>query len=206
MGEKLLRIGISGGTFDPVHMGHLVIAEEVRQVMSLDKVLFIPSGNPPHKNALQVTRAEHRFEMVRRAIATNPFFEASGIEIDRPGNTYTIDTLKQLRGIYGDMVRLFFITGADVVTELTTWKNFENVFKLCEFIAVMRPGYRSLDFDNHIRQLSAMYGAVIHAIAAPLIGISSTEVRRRVLEGRSVKYLVPDGVEEYIYGHGLYRE
>lgn len=199
------KVGISGGTFDPVHHGHLIIAQEVREKLELDKVLFIPVGLPPHKKDHRVTEAEHRYNMVFEAVRSNPFFEASRIEIDREGYTYTIDTLLHLKRIYGDDTKLFFIIGADVVPELVTWKRFEEVFRLCEFVAVNRPGPQKENFFESIRYLKERYSAIIHIIKLPLIEISSTDIRNRVKDGRPIKYLVPECVEKYIYENSLYK-
>lgn len=199
------RIGISGGTFDPIHYGHLIIAEDVREKFKLDKVIFIPTGAPPHKDNTKVSDPEHRYNMVCAAISTNPHFEASRIEMERPGYTYTIDTLIELRQLLGANSRLFFITGADVIPELLTWKKYEQVFELCEFIAVLRPGYTREEFINEVKYLKKTYRAVIHIVEAPLIGISSTTIRERVKEHRTIKYLVPEEVEKYIYDTGLYQ-
>lgn len=200
------RIGISGGTFNPIHIGHLIIAEMVRDRFGLDKVLFIPSGMPPHKNLGSVLCAEKRFDMVRRAVANNPHFIESRIEIDRGGYTYTVDTLKKLREIYGNDTSLYYIIGADVLNDLLTWKSFEEVFKICEFIAVLRPGNDVQAFNKQMEYLKNAYSARIHFIETPLIEISSTEIRERIKEGRSIKYLVPESVEEYIESNGLYKE
>ena len=204
-GEKLYRIGISGGTFDPIHHGHLIVAEEIRETLGLDKIIFIPTGSPPHKKEIAVTDSKHRYNMVCEAIRTNEFFEASRIEIERAGYTYTIDTLKQLKTVFGDGVQLFFITGADVIHELLTWKEYESVFSMCEFVAVLRPGYKKDDIVREVDHLSARYNARIHMVDAPLIGISSTFIRECVKNERSIKYLVPEDVERYIYQNGLYR-
>ncbi len=205
MQKKIKKLGISGGTFDPIHYGHLIIAEEIREKLGLDRVLFIPSGNPPHKENANVTNAVFRFEMVKHAVSSNPFFYASHIETDRKGHTYTIDTLKRLKEIYGDDTEFYFITGADVVRELTTWKDYEKVFKLCNFVAVLRPGYPASDFLKDVVLLKFEFGANIHEVEAPLIGISSTIIRDRVTRGVSIRYLVPGTVENYIYKKGLYK-
>jgi len=198
------KIGIFGGTFNPVHCGHLIIAETVREKMCLDKVLFIPSGQPPHKPDSMVIDAEYRFELVQRAVSTNRFFEASRVEIDREGFTYTVNTLTTLREIYGRETGLFFIIGADIIPELTTWKDFRSVFGLCEFAAVLRPGYDSKKIEDDIGQLRQKYGLNIHMVDAPLIDISSSDIRKRCGAGRTIKYLVPESVEEYIITKGLY--
>lgn len=198
------RIGISGGTFDPIHYGHLITAEQVREKFSLDKVLFIPSGNPPHKDSQVVTGANHRFNMVCSAIEGNPYFEVSRVEIDRPGKTYTVDTLEQLKNLMGSQSTLFFIIGADVVADLLTWKEPRKVFGLCEFIAVFRPGYHKEDFYKQIDFLKLEYGAKINITEVPMIEISSTQIRERVKNGLSIRYMTHYGVERYINEHRLY--
>jgi len=198
------RIGISGGTFDPIHYGHLIIAEEIRETMGLEKVIFIPSGNPPHKKNIKVTEAIHRYNMVKLATASNPYFEVASIEIEREGYSYTIDTLKQLKQIYGRDTTFFFITGADVIPELVTWRSFENLFTLCEFVAVLRPGFEKEFLLEKIEYYKRNYNAIIHVVDAPLIGISSTIIRKRIKQGKSIKYLVPESVEDYIRKNALY--
>jgi len=204
MQQKQYRIGISGGTFDPIHYGHMIIAEQIRESLELDKVIFIPSGLTPHKDITKVTPAEHRFNMVRAAVQTNSFFEVSRIEIEREGYTYTIDTVRQLNEIYGETARLFFIIGADVIPELLTWKDYEKLFKLCEFIAVLRPGFKKDDIMKEVEYLRSTYLAKIHIVDAPLIDISSTIIREKVKAGKSIKYLVPESVESYIIKNKLY--
>lgn len=206
MKEQAIRLGISGGTFDPIHYGHLIIAEEAREYFKLDRILFIPSGRPPHKRDIKVTDAEQRFEMVKAATRTNPYFEALRIEIDREGYTYTADTLGQLKNIYGNDVDLYFIIGADVIHQLFTWKDYEKVFSLCQFIAVLRPGYTQDMFKRDIEGLGKEYSSRILTFSAPLIDISSTMIRERANSGKSIKYLLPEEVEEYIAANRLYRE
>lgn len=199
------RIGIMGGTFNPIHIGHLIAANEVREKFGLDKVLFIPTGMPPHKPDSEVIDPERRFMMVKLAVGSNAAFEASRIEIDREGCTYTVNTLLELREMYDSETSFFFIIGADVVPELTTWREFEKVFGLCEFIAVLRPGCSESGFIDGIRQLREKWGAMIHPVQSRLIGVSSTEIRDRVMKGASIKYLVPEAVENYIRENGLYK-
>lgn len=206
MEDSIRKIGISGGTFDPLHFGHLIIAEEIRESFGLDKVIFIPTGLPPHKDISKVTSAMHRFNMVDIGVKSNPFFEVSSIEIDRPGYTYAIDTLKQLKTRYGDKTNLYFITGADVISGLLTWKDYEEIFKLCEFIAVMRPGFKRTRIFEDVEKMRIKYGAAIQLSEAPLIGISSTIIRNKVKEKKSIKYLVPEPIEDYIYKNGLYNK
>jgi nicotinate-nucleotide adenylyltransferase len=198
------KTGIFGGTFNPIHNGHLIIAESVREQCGLDKVLFMPSGQPPHKRDPEVVDPERRFEMVKLAVGSNPCFEASRMEIDRAGFTYTVNTLQELRTEYGSEMGLYFIIGADIVPELVTWKDFRHVFELCEFVAVLRPGFDKEAFTREIGSITENYGAVIHTVDARLIDISSTEIREKCSAGESIRYLVPDGVREYIYKEGLY--
>lgn len=206
MQQGFSKIGILGGTFNPIHCGHLIIAEAVREKFCLDRVLFIPSGQPPHKPDTEVIGAEHRYEMVRRAVASNSFFEASRVEIDREGYTYTINTLKVLREEYGTDTGLFFIIGADIIPELNIWKEFESVFKLCEFIAVLRPGHDRKTIEADIEQLKRDYKLKIYMTETPLTDISSSDIRERCSMGKSIKYLVPDSTENYIKAKGLYRQ
>jgi len=205
MKSECLRIGISGGTFDPIHYGHLIAAQEIREKLKLDKVIFIPVGDPPHKTDIKVTDSVHRLNMVRKAIESNSFFEASTIDIDRPGYTYTIDTLMELKDKYPENSEFYFIIGADTLPQLVTWKQYTKVFTLCRFAAVMRPGFASKEIYNEARRLERCFSAKIDIIDTPMIEISSTDIRKRVRESRSIKYLVPESVEEYIYANGLYR-
>ncbi len=202
--QQIRKIGIMGGTFNPIHNGHLIVAEDVREQCGLDKVLFIPSGQPPHKPDSEVIGAEHRYEMVRLAVEYNCFFEASRIEVDRNGLTYTINTLQELKLIYSEGTVFYFIIGADVVKELITWREYKKVFQMCEFIAVLRPGYGNSAFESAIEQVSRDEGARIQQVQSRQIDISSTDIRERQQRRESIKYLVPDRVEEYIKTHGLY--
>ena len=198
------RIGISGGTFDPIHHGHLIIAEYVADKFNLDKVLFIPSGTPPHKNEREVTPAMDRYNMVCDAVSGNPRFEASNIEVERPGYTFTVDTLMALKEKLDAGTQLFFIVGADVVRDLPTWREPQKVFALCSFIAVLRPGYDSEGFEKQMEFLQSRYSAKIYSTEAPLIDISSTAIRERVRNALSIKYLVPESVENYVVKNKLY--
>ena len=205
MSEEHEKIGIFGGTFNPIHFGHLIVAESVRESFGLDRVLFAPSGIPPHKSYDEVTGAEHRYAMVECAVRSNPYFEASRVEIDRTGFTYTVDTLNSLRTLYDNAAELYFLIGADVINELITWRNYREVFDLCSFIAVKRPGCDVRSAESGIEQLKERYNASISMIEAPLVDISSTSIREFVREHRSIKYLVPECVEEYIVKNGLYK-
>ncbi|MBM6699085.1 nicotinate-nucleotide adenylyltransferase [Bifidobacterium pullorum subsp. saeculare] len=191
------RIGIMGGTFDPIHNGHLVAASEVAWVYDLDEVVFVPTGRPVFKLDKQVTNAEDRYLMTVIATASNPKFTVSRVDIDRPGVTYTIDTLRDLRAEHPD-ADLYFITGADAVAEIMQWKDAELMWDLAHFVAVTRPGYTSPE------GVSLPEGKV-DTLEIPALAISSTDVRRRARNDEPVWYLVPDGVVQYIGKHGLYR-
>jgi nicotinate-nucleotide adenylyltransferase len=193
-----------GGTFDPVHFGHLVTAEEALVQFNLDKVVFMPTGRPVRKTYRHVSSAEDRYLMTVIATASNPDFEVSRLEIDRPGDTYTVDTMLQLREIYGPRTELFFISGADAVREILTWKDAGRFAELCTFIAATRPG-----FDTDLGSLESREGAAVprvEAMAVPALAISSSDIRDRVSARRPVRYLLPEAVAAYIEKNGLYRE
>jgi nicotinate-nucleotide adenylyltransferase len=194
------RIGLMGGTFDPIHHGHLVAAEEARWQFQLDQVLFVPTGQPWQK-PIGVSPAEDRYEMTAIATASNPAFSVSRVEIDQPGPTYTVDTLRRLRSELGDQTRLYFITGADAVLHILTWKDREEVLALAEFIAATRPGYDLTRLAERLPGSSER----LHLMEIPMLAISSTELRARVARGAPIQYLVPDGVVRYVAEHGLYR-
>jgi len=193
-----------GGTFDPIHFGHLVTAEEALVQFNLNRVVFMPSGNPARKTHREVTSGEHRYLMAVIATASNPDFEVSRMEIDRAGPTYTVDTLRTLRSIHGSRADLYFITGADAVWEIVTWKDADEFVDLCTFIAATRPGY---DLDaarsEHAEQLARLK---IEFIEVPALAISSTDIRLRVKEKRPVRYLTSESVAAYIEKQKLYRE
>lgn len=193
-----------GGTFDPIHFGHLVTAEEALVQFNLDKVIFMPTGKPVAKTHEDVTSAEHRYLMTVLATAANPDFDVSRMEVDRPGPTYTIDTLRTLRAEHGPSAELFFITGADAVWEIVTWKDAEEVADLATFIAATRPGY-DLELARASHEEAAT-GYLIEYIGVPALAISSTDMRSRVAEGRPIRYLTPEPVVAYIEKHGLYGE
>ncbi|WP_258069782.1 nicotinate-nucleotide adenylyltransferase [Arthrobacter sp. SX1312] len=183
-----------GGTFDPIHHGHLVAASEVASVFDLDEVVFVPTGQPWQKVDKEVTAAEHRYLMTVIATASNPSFTVSRVDIDRPGPTFTIDTLRDLKAERPD-AQLFFITGADAMAQILTWKNAEELWSLAHFIGVTRLGH---ELDGRGRDVSLL--------EVPAMAISSTDCRHRVGEGKPVWYLVPDGVVQYIAKHRLYRQ
>lgn len=205
---RLKRIGVMGGTFDPIHYGHLVTAEEAREQFALDMVIFMPSGHPPHKEDRQNLDAESRYLMTVIATASHPAFRVSRMEIDRPGPSYTIDTVRELHRVYGKNTSVFFITGADAVLEILTWKEPENVLAECTLIAATRPGYdlsRLEEFLPGTAGDAAPGGPRVQVMEIPALAISSTDIRRRVSEGRSIRYLVPEEVREFIEKNGFYR-
>lgn len=199
------RLGVLGGTFDPIHFGHLIAAEVVRDQFELERVLFVPAARPPHKASQRVTPAEHRLAMVRLAVSGNPYFEVSTIEIARPGASYTVDTVRTLRRQIGPAGRLYLIIGADSVLDLPTWKDPLEILEYCDILAVTRAGYDGRGFDRMVDRMVKAGGAV-HRVTIPEVFISSSEIRKRISEGRSIKYLVPDAVGEYIGRTGLYRD
>jgi nicotinate-nucleotide adenylyltransferase len=198
--DKPLRIGIMGGTFDPIHYGHLVTAEAARSKFFLDKVIFIPAGKPPHKLDSQRADAEQRLMMTLLATIDNPFFHISRTEIDREGYSYTYDTVKEFLDFYGDGTEIYFITGADAVAEMAGWKNAAPLLKICTFIAASRPGF-TLDFTQKLPQ---EFLPKIMTLTVPALAISSTDIRRRVAQNKPIRYLLPEPVEKYIEKQGLY--
>ena len=198
-----MEIGLLGGTFDPIHLGHLIIAEAVREKLCLSRVLFVPAGQPWLKAAREITAPEHRLQMVELAIESNPHFAVSTYELDRPGPSYSVDTAASFRDETGTDAGLYFIVGADALAELPRWKEPAKLAALCRIIGVGRPGAPKPD-------LSALEAAVpgvssrIKLLDVPEIGISSTQIRERVKKGLSIRYLVPPEVGNYIYENKLY--
>lgn len=186
-----------GGTFDPIHNGHLVAASEVASRFGLDEVVFVPTGQPWQKGDIAVSPAEDRYLMTVIATASNPRFTVSRVDIERAGPTYTVDTLQDLRAEYGEGVDLFFITGADALDRILSWKDTDRIFKLAHFIGVTRPGF--VLSDAHLP------ADTVSLIQVPAMAISSTDCRARVAAGLPIWYLVPDGVVQYIAKRHLYR-
>lgn len=193
-----LRVGVMGGTFDPIHHGHLVAASEAAHRFGLDEVVFVPTGEPWQKAGRKISPAEDRYLMTVIATAANPRFTVSRADIDRAGPTYTIDTLRDLRGDYPD-ADLYFITGADALSSIMSWHDWEDMFELAEFVGVTRPGYELTE-----DMLPADVQERVHLLDIPAMAISSTDCRERAAAGRPVWYLVPDGVVQYIAKHRLY--
>ena len=187
-----------GGTFDPIHHGHLVAASEVADRFALDEVVFVPTGDPWQKSNVRVSPAEDRYLMTVIATASNPRFRVSRVDIDRGGPTYTIDTLRDLRKCYGPEAQFFFITGADALAKILSWKDAEEMFELAHFVGVTRPGF----------ELSGAHlpADAVSLVTVPAMAISSTDCRARVAAGKPLWYLVPDGVVQYIAKRGLYKD
>jgi nicotinate-nucleotide adenylyltransferase len=204
-GRRVPSLGLMGGTFDPIHLAHLVTAEGVFEQFALDKIIFIPTGVPPHKRSHVVTAARHRFEMVRLATAGNPRFEVSRVEIDREGLSFTVDTLQEMKTLNPPGSRLYFITGTDAILGVETWREPERLMRMCQFIAVQRPGLDPEAARQGLDRLEERYNCRILRADVPAIDTSSSDIRRRVGELRSIRYLVPEAVETYIHEHGLYR-
>jgi nicotinate-nucleotide adenylyltransferase len=188
-----MRIGILGGTFNPIHIGHLILAEEAIWKLTLDKVIFVPTYIPPHKEIEDSPNAQDRLEMVRLAIEGNPNFEVSSIEVDAKKTSYSIDTLRAFKGIYGDETKLSFLTGSDSLKDLFSWKDVEEIFKISKFVVAKRPGYPI----EHIPK-------EVETVVITPIEVSSMDIRRRLKEGRSIRYLVPEKAREYIARKKLY--
>jgi nicotinate-nucleotide adenylyltransferase len=195
------RLGVMGGTFDPIHYGHLVAAEEALEQFRLDEVVFVPTGQPWMKEHEVVSPAEDRYLMTVIATASNPKFSVSRMEVDRDGPTYTVDTLRSLREEQGAGTTLFFISGADAILEILQWREPEELFDLAHFIAATRPGYDLAHFEEGATALASEV-TVMHV---PALAISSTDIRARIAGGHPIRYLVPEGVKSYVEKAGLYR-
>lgn len=204
--QKANRVGIMGGTFDPIHQGHLVTAETARSEFDLQKVVFVPSGQPPHKKGLLISDKEHRYIMTILATAANPYFEVSRTEIDRPGESYAIDTVRYIRSKMQPNSELYFITGADAIMEIVTWKDVEELFQNCTFIAATRPGFNLSEMNKKLqKKLSKSNLEKIIPLEVPAMAISSTDIRERVRAKRTIKYLLPESVENFIQKNDLYQ-
>src|ERR1700733_8500820 len=197
------RLGVMGGTFDPIHHGPLVAASEVGHAFDLDEVVFVPTGQPWQKDGRKVAPAEDRYLMTVIATASNPRFSVSRVDIDRPGPTYTIDTLRELRSMRGEDAEFFFITGADALSKMMSWQDAADLFKLAHFVGVTRPGHR-LSRPGPRLPAAGLPSDQASLVEIPALSISSTECRQRVAAGEPVWYLVPDGVVQDIAKRGLY--
>ena len=195
------RLGIFGGTFDPIHLGHLVCAEQVAEKLGLDGVVFLPAYQPVFKLGRSIVDARHRLALCELATEGNPLFDVSGLEIDRGGPTYTVDTLSEVRSLLSDSVELFFITGMDALKMLPLWRDTERLARLATFVTATRPGYEENPLEiNDLRK----QGFAIETVPVTGIDVSSSDIRTMLAEGRSVRYLVPEAVLTYIHEHHLY--
>lgn len=193
-----MKIGVLGGSFNPIHWGHLILASESREQLALEKVMFVPCFHPPHKEIGEdMAPAKHRYRMVELAIGDNSYFEISDIELRREEKSYTVDSLRELKKVYGEEVEIYFLAGADSLKELPTWKDPDELLQLAYFVAANRPSCPEVRVEEKWRER-------IISIHIPGLDISSTEIRNRLKEGKSIKYLVPPLVEKYIYQHKLY--
>lgn len=193
-----------GGTFDPIHNGHLVAASEVADLFDLDEVIFVPTGEPWQKEGRRVSPAEDRYLMTVIATASNPRFSVSRVDIDRGGLTYTKDTLRDLRSLYPDS-ELFFITGADALASILSWQDWEDLFSIAKFVGVSRPGY-DLDGQHIVAAVDKLPDDALHLVEIPALAISSSDCRARAARTRPIWYLVPDGVVQYVSKRKLYQE
>jgi nicotinate-nucleotide adenylyltransferase len=197
------RLGILGGTFDPIHHGHLVAAEEARYQLALDQILLVPTGEPPHKPSAPISAASHRMQMIEVAIAGRDHLVLSRVDVDRPGPCYTVETLDLLRGEWGPEPTFYFVEGADSLADILTWYQPQRLIELAELAVVERPG-AYLDLAAIEERLPGIRKR-IHWVRMPLLEISSSDLRARVAAGRPISYLVPPAVEAYILEHNLYR-
>lgn len=200
-----MKIGIMGGTFDPIHLGHLIIAEEARTALELDKIMFIPAGNPWMKFGRQITPPQQRAEMVKLAIQSNPFFSLVTIEVDRPGSTFTVDTLEELWKDMGYESKLFLLMSWDSLKDMPNWKAPYRISKIATVVAFPRPGFSRPDLKA-MEDVIPGFSERSVIMEGPCMDISSTSIRARIAEGKSIRYLVPDMVEKYITENGLYRK
>ncbi len=195
------RIGILGGTFNPIHLGHLMIAEMALEAFNLNRVIFVPAKEPPHKEA-DVIEAKYRLEMVHAAVLDNPNFLVSDVEMKREGKSYTIDTVRYFYNTYGPTTEFFFIAGTDTIQNLPTWKYIEELLDMCEFIGAIRPG--ATEDIGEIIEWFGQRGSRIHILEVPEIKLSATDLRYRLREGLSTRYMLPRSVYQYIKRHKIY--
>jgi nicotinate-nucleotide adenylyltransferase len=196
------KVGIMGGSFDPIHIGHLVVANEALNIYELDEIIFVPTGDPPHKEGLRAD-SFHRLLMVNMAVLSNDKFSVSDIEIKSSGKSYTLNTMREFHKLYIN-TEFYFITGTDAVIALPSWHEPEEVLKLCRFIAASRPGISMEEVNEKINEIKKIFGGKIEVLQVPMLQISSTDIRERFRKGVSAKYLLPECVEQYIIKNKLY--
>ncbi len=198
-------LGIMGGTFDPIHYGHLVAAEGARHDLKLEKVIFIPAGRPPNKPNSCITELWLRYRMTCLAAASNPFFEVSPIEVERTGPSYTVDTVQMISRLYPG-AQIYFIIGSDALIDIHNWKDIDRLLTICRFVAAARPGYQIDELWKKLNNLIGYLRLNIICMEVPALAISSTDIRQRVREGRPIKYLLPEPVEDFVIKNQLYRQ
>ena len=201
-----MKVGVLGGTFDPVHCGHLILAEQMIGYLNLSKVLFVPSNAPPHKDAQKIAPTKHRYKMIALAIEDNDSFELSDIELKRKGKNYSYETFEILSEMYEESTDFYFIIGSDVLIDLPAFRKFSELSRRCSFAAAIRPGDDIAGLTDVIEILRSTFGAKVHIAPFQEIGISSTIIREKVRLGESVRYMIPDKVKRYIEANGLYRQ
>jgi nicotinate-nucleotide adenylyltransferase len=199
-----MRVGIFGGTFDPIHLGHLAVARSIQSSLGLDNVIFIPAGQPWLKADTPVSRVKDRVQMLRLALARRRAFELSTIEADRPGPSYTVDTMETLQRQLGSDVALFFLLGSDALEDIPKWKEPQRLIQLCQLVAFARPGFGLPTMEALEAAMPGVSQRVVF-VEVPQVNIRATDIRRRIAEGRSIQRLVPRAVERYILEHGLYK-
>ncbi len=202
--KKCKSFAILGGTFDPIHLGHIKTAKSILALTSVEKILFIPLGNPPHKDENNVSSAYHRLNMLNLAVEGEKDFLISTMEIERNGKTYTIDTIKELKKLLGNTIKFFFIIGTDELLLINTWKNYEELLKICSFIAVKRPGYKDKLLEDAVACLTENHDANISIVEIPPVDVSSSEIRKNIKNGISIKGLIDEKVLNYIKENNLY--
>ena len=202
--KQCRSIAVMGGTFDPIHLGHLSAAEAVRRKYEPQRVLFIPSGKPPHKNGAAISDGEHRYKMALLATAEHPHFDVSRVELDKPELSYTVETLRTLRELLPEGADIFLIIGADAAEEILTWKKPDEIAAQCKLVAVTRPGVDAASIENHIAKLKRRFRKNFEILNVPRMEISATEIRRRVSSGEPARFMLPEKVFEYIKQNGLY--
>jgi len=202
--ERCNTLAVLGGTFDPIHLGHLAVAEAVLNRFKPQRMLFMPTGDPPHKPSGATATGQQRYQMALAATCTFPAFDVSALEVNRIGQSFTFDTLKEIRSVCPTNAVIYLVIGADAFLNILTWKNAETLLTMCEFVTVPRPGYDTEKLTQHIHDLTQKYNASIHMLNAPLVDISSTEIRRRFASGESVKVFLPQAVQDYAVINGIY--